>query len=90
MPLPRGDWSYPSIVVSPVIWLVVGWALIWFTQVAHIPGLGSYCRSSTSSTTFEKDYRCFMGTWVIEESSRVPAPHGFRSVKGRDRGFSMG
>jgi len=31
-----------------------------------VPSLGLYTRCSSSSTTFEKDYRCFMGTWVRE------------------------
>jgi len=40
--------------------------------IAHIPGLGTYTRSSTSSTTFEKDYRCFMGTWMMDEGTTIP------------------
>jgi hypothetical protein len=34
-----------------------------------VPGLGQYSRASSSSTTFEKDYRCFMGTWTLDESA---------------------
>lgn len=34
-----------------------------------VPGLGKYARSQSSSTTFEKDYRAFMGTWTREEGA---------------------
>jgi len=34
-----------------------------------VPGLGQYSRASSSSTTFEKDYRCFMGTWTLDEGA---------------------
>ena len=39
-----------------------------------VPGLGHYSRASSSSTTFEKDYRCFMGTWTRDERSPQLAP----------------
>lgn len=39
-----------------------------------VPGLGHYSRASSSSTTFEKDYRCFMGTWTRDERPPQLAP----------------
>lgn len=38
---------------------------------AHVavPGLGAYSRASSSTTIFEKDYRCFMGTWLREQGA---------------------
>ncbi len=65
-----------------------------------VPGLGLYIRCSSSSTTFEKDYRCFMGTWVREEGPAGAAPVAHpptasatedrRSRRMRARGVSFG
>jgi len=52
---------------------------------AHVlvPSLGLYTRCCSSSTTFEKDYRCFMGTWVREggEEGGLKSPMGMEERK---------
>ena len=67
-----------------------------------VPSLGLYTRCSSSSTTFEKDYRCFMGTWVREggREGGVQASLGMeekkaslaakKTVQIRARGVSFG
>lgn len=70
--------------------------------VVALPDLGSYTRSSTSSTTLEGDYRCIMGTWLLDDPIHkndqdrrrdmwAKARSSSRAaLVGRDRGYSFG
>lgn len=71
-----------------------GFALPFAHSRVTVPGLGSFTRNQSSSTTFEKDYRAFMGTWVRDEpSATTPAepdvPVRAQLRGGRSRGISF-